>query len=222
MQRLEGKPVRRRALAIAVVAWIALSGDPASASVIAVVPHYAPRVVLNMDPGDAAGLVGEQDVVFQCDPAWGPDECPIEGLDLRNVEPSVLLRLFPGLDDTARELLFGGPPVLQPPCIPGRVGSCQGGLYLPYPTNQFQSELAALSWNYMMLLIAYQTLGDPENPAPDEPDPNDPMSTQPGQCSFAQPQFCASVIDFLPEPGAALGSLTALLALAAMPRRGSR
>lgn len=208
-------------LASAAVAWIAVSGAPAVASVSVVMPTY-PYVLLNTDPGDADGPVGEQDVVFQCDPAWGPDECPIEGLDLRNVEASVLLQMFPGLDDTARELLFGGRPVQQPPCIPGRVGSCPGGLYLPYPTNQFQSEMAALSWNYMMLLIAYQTPIDPGNPAPDEPDPNDPMSTQPQQCSFAQPQYCASVIDFLPEPGAALGSLTALLALAALPRRSAR
>ena len=48
------------------------------------------------------------------------------------------------------------------------------------------------------------------------------MSTQPGQCSFVQPQYCASVIEFLPEPGALLGSLSAVLALGALPRRRVR
>ncbi len=214
-------------LAIAAVVWIAVSGAPAAASVSVVMPTYPyiyPYAQLNTDPGDGEGPVLEQDVVFQCDPEWGPDECPIEGIDLRNVEASVLLQMYPGLRDTARGLLFGGSPVSLPPaCSPGQVDYCPGGVYYPYlPTNQFQSEIAALSWNFMMTLIAFSAPFDPENPAPDEPDPNDPMSTQPGQCSFAQPQYCASVIDFLPEPGAALGSLTALLALTALPRRRSR
>jgi hypothetical protein len=81
--------------------------------------------------------------------------------------------------------------------------------------------MAALSWNFMMVLIMQQPPVDPGNPAPDEPDPNDPESTQPQQCSFVQPQYCASVIAFLPEPRALLGTLTALLALAALPRRRS-
>lgn len=216
-------------LVIAVGAWIAVAGAPAAASVSAVMPTYPyiiyPYVLLNTDPGDAAGPVGEQDVVFQCDPAWGPDECPIEGIDLRNVETSVLLQMYPGLRDTARGLLLpGSRPVLPPQqCSPGQVGSCPGGVYAPYlPTNQFQSEMAALSWNFMMTLIAYQTPIDPENPGPDDFDPDDPMSTQPQQCSFAQPQYCASVIEFLPEPGALLGSLTAVLVLAVLPRRRAR
>ena len=157
--------MRRTAAAliiIAALAWIALSGAPAAASVSVVMPTYPyityPYVPLNTDPGDALGPVGEQDVVFECDPAWGPDECPIEGIDLRNVEASVLLQMFPGLRDTARGLLLpGSRPVAQPPCIPGQIGYCPGGIYYPYLPNQFENEMAALSWNYLMVLIAYQT-----------------------------------------------------------------
>jgi hypothetical protein len=211
-------------LAIVTVACFAVSGAPAAASVSAVMPTYPyityPYVPLNTDPGDAAGPVGEQDVVFHCDPAWGPEECPPEGIDLRNVELSVLLQLYPGLRDTARGLLLpGNHPVGLPPCFPFR---CPGDVYfpyLPYLPNQFQNETAVLSWNYMMVLIANQAPVDPENPGPDEFDPDDPMSTQPQQCSFAQPQFCASVIQFLPEPSQALGAAVSLLALAALPGR---
>jgi hypothetical protein len=222
--------VRRTAsalLTIAVVVWVALSGAPAAASVSAVMPTYPyityPYVLLNTDPGDLEGPVGEQDVVFHCDPAWGPDECPIEGLDLRNVEASVLLQMFPGLRDTARDILVNGLPPRPSPCPqPGQVGYCPPtGVYYPDPSLPFTTEMAALSWNFMMLLIMQQAPVDPGNPAPDELDTNDPTSTQPQQCSYVQPQFCASVIDFLPEPGALLGSLAALLALAALPRRRS-
>jgi hypothetical protein len=37
-----------------------------------------------------------------------------------------------------------------------------------------------------------------------------------------QPQFCASVIGFLPEPSQALGAGASLLTLAALQRRRSR
>lgn len=212
-------------LAIAAVAWIALSGAPVAASVSVVMPNNPyityPYVPLNTDPGDAEGPIAEQDVVFQCDPEWGPDECPPEGLDLRNVEASVLLQIYPGLRSTARAILVNGLPPRPSPCPqPGQVGYCPPtGVYYPDPSLPFATEIAAMSWNFMMLLIMQQTPVDPGNPGPGEPDPNEPMSTQPGQCSFVQPQYCASVIAFLPEPGAALASLTALLALAALPRR---
>ena len=213
-------------LAIAAVVWIAVSGAPAAASVSVVMPTYPyiiyPYVPLNTDPGDAERPVGEQDVVFQCDPAWGPDECPPEGIDLRNVEASVLLQMYPGLRDTARDLLVGRSARCR--CrrraAPARSAIARGGVYYPYLSTEPvpRREMAALSWNFMMMLITHQAPVDPENPAPDEPDPDDPMSTQPQQCSFAQPQFCASVIQFLPEPGAGARTLTALLALAALPR----
>lgn len=212
-------------LSIAVAASIALGAVTARATV-SVVMVYNPYLILNTDPGDANGPVLEQDVVFQCDPAWGPDECPIEGIDFRNVEASVLLQQYPELGFTAQMLMRPGMrpvPTYRPCPVPGEVGYCPGGVLYPYyPSNQFQSEMAALSWNFLMTLVAMGQPYDPENPALDEFDVTQPGSTAPGQCSYAQPQYCATVIGLLPEPGTALASLSALLALSALPRRRSR
>lgn len=206
-------------LAIAAASSIAFGAVPARASVVVMVPY----LILNTDPGDASGPVLEQDVVFQCDPAWGPEECPIEGIDLRNVEISVLLQMYPWLRDTAWDILENGlPPRPSSPCQPGQAGYCPtSGVFYPTPGLPFTTEMAALSWNFMMVLIAHQTPVDPENLALDEFDPNEPTSREAGQCSYVQPHFCASVIAFLPEPSQALGAAVSLLTLAALARRRS-
>ena len=214
--------MRRAAGLLLVSAVSAFAAPVARASVVAVMPHYpyilVPYIPLNTDPGDVNGPVLEQDVVFQCDPAWGPDECPIEGIDFRNVEASVLLQNYPELGFMARSLMQPGMRPSPSVCpLPGQIGRCPGGVF--YPSNQFQSELAALSWNFVMTLVAMGEPYDPGNPALDELDPAQPMSTAPGQCSYVQPQYCASVIELLPEPGTTLTGLAALLALAALPHR---
>jgi hypothetical protein len=67
----------------------------------------------------------------------------------------------------------------------------------------FRSEMAALSWNLMMTLVAFSqapinpATGQRDQPAPDQLDLLHPMRTGPGLCSFRQPQFCALVENVL-------------------------
>jgi uncharacterized protein (TIGR03382 family) len=73
--------------------------------------------------------------------------------------------------------------------------------------------MAALSWNFLMTLVAF----DPDF------DPAQPTGNEAGQCSFAQPQYCSSVIAFFaPEPEPALGALAAVAAVALLRRRSAR
>ncbi len=69
--------------------------------------------------------------------------------------------------------------------------------------QQFRSEMAALSFNFMLLATALSSPPDAnddlraDGPAePDEFDSTDPFSVDPGQCSWAQPQFCSVVTSF--------------------------
>jgi hypothetical protein len=61
--------------------------------------------------------------------------------------------------------------------------------------------MAALSFNLQTLLVAFSTApsekveGQPEID-PSVLNPQDPFSRAPGRCSFAQPQYCASVSSF--------------------------
>jgi hypothetical protein len=64
--------------------------------------------------------------------------------------------------------------------------------------------MAALSFNMQMLLVAFSTAPSEEiggRPGevqidPSVLNPQDPFSRAPGRCSFAQPQYCASVSSF--------------------------
>jgi hypothetical protein len=65
------------------------------------------------------------------------------------------------------------------------------------PGIDFQSEMAVLSWNLLMLLLAQsQSEGVP---AEDELDPTDPYRTD--GCSFAAPHFCIGVGGFIGSEG---------------------
>ncbi|RIL00799.1 MAG: hypothetical protein DCC71_18645 [Proteobacteria bacterium] len=74
---------------------------------------------------------------------------------------------------------------------------------------QFRSEMAALSWNALMTLVAFSQAADPLNPDPDDLDPANPASAVPGQCSFVQPQYCSSVKSFFTITGAQRNSVRA-------------
>jgi hypothetical protein len=65
----------------------------------------------------------------------------------------------------------------------------------------FASELAALSWNFQVIAAALSAAPDADGnllpdgpPALDEFDPTDPFGTAPGQCTWAQPQFCSVIV----------------------------
>lgn len=77
----------------------------------------------------------------------------------------------------------------------------------------FRSELAALSWNLAMTLVALSHATDPEAPANDEFDPHDPARVGVGLCSFRQPQFCRALAYPVPEASSALAGVAALFAI---------
>jgi hypothetical protein len=60
----------------------------------------------------------------------------------------------------------------------------------PFTGQAWNSELAALSWNFEMVLVAFSTAGPNSNPKFSF-DPNDPYRTT--GCSYVAPQFCSSV-----------------------------
>jgi len=187
-----------------------------TATGIVVIP-YVPLVA---DPGDAgldATLTADQQALLGCGPDWGTD-CDAEGIDLTKAATSVLLQSFPGI--------VGGPIAVRGARGPGDPGydpSVDGsadGLVQPFTSTPFASEMAALSWNMLMTLVAFSQAPDPDAVAPGEFDPNDPLGTEPGQCSYAQPQYCAAVQCLIaPEPGSVACGLAAALALRSLGRR---
>lgn len=210
-----GRPLRRDAVAGASCATGAEAscwrpGDPvphsnevAAALSIVPIPLLAysrpitpslpiPLVPLNSDPADSLSQTNatlsrassdEQQALLGCGPFWGTD-CATDGINLGNAEASVLM-----------QSLIGSRGYPAPLYVPG---SSSGGLGIP--TNTFQSEMAALSFNMQNLLVALSTPTSVTQPGgevdPTALQPADPFSTSPGQCSFRQPQYCASVRDF--------------------------
>jgi hypothetical protein len=196
---------------------------------VSVVMIPIPYVQLNSDPCDAFGACGEpiepegltpeEEALLGCGPYWGTD-CETDGIDLTRADMSVLLQSWPGFD---------GAPDPPEPCDPTAE---PGGLVVPFPSCdrvpggiRFGSELAAISWNFLMMTVAQSQPPEGEAPYSESLDLTDPMSTEPAQCSFAQPQYCSSVIAFLqtvPEPSTTLASVTALLIIALAARKHRR
>ena len=200
-----------------------------------------PLVALNIDPSDGAAngsgvarvLTDEQEALLGCGPFFGTD-CDATGIDLLAASASVLMQSFQGVRVPGVVQVPGsrgpGDPAYNP-AVDGCVGSgpgCPAASAIGYPlgsSSVFQSEMAALSFNMQMLLVAFSAnAGDPEI-EPTELDPGDPFGSTPGQCSFRQPQFCSNVIALLPEPEASLGAWVAMgvtVSLAARRKRAAR
>ena len=128
------------------------------------------------------------------------------GIDLTAVEASVLLQSWPTFTQTQPALpyvwintdsadagltvrSYGGRMLLPGATV--RIAPF-GALTqsLEPPSNTFQTEMAALSWNMLMLLVSMSGDGLPPTEIY-EFDPANPMD--PGRCSFATPQYCSSV-----------------------------
>jgi hypothetical protein len=84
--------------------------------------------------------------------------------------------------------------------IPAAFGASAG--------QQLRTEMAAVSFNFQLLAAALSSPPDadgdlsPDGPSePDEFDPTDPYSIDPGQCSWAQPQFCGVIKSFFTVVG---------------------
>lgn len=182
-------------------------------------------------------LTDEQEALLGCGPFWGTD-CETDGIDLLNAEASVLLQSWPGFEGTVAGarwvngqmvVLPGARGLGQPGYVPTVDGCtaadvdprCDLAQPLVTPTNAFANEMAALSWNFLMTLVAFSQAPTGEAPASDDFDPLDPTRTGEGQCSFAQPQYCASVVAYLesvPEPDALGAGLAALGVVALLGR----
>jgi hypothetical protein len=79
------------------------------------------------------------------------------------------------------------------------------GLLHPLTGQQFSSEMAALSWNFLMLASVF---GAVENtPSIAVFDPNKPLDQ--GRCSFVQPQYCAFVAGLAAQTGVTRSTLRA-------------
>jgi hypothetical protein len=84
-----------------------------------------------------------------------------------------------------------------------RIDGTVAGLLHPFTGQQFQNELAALSWNFLMGLVGFslppRAFGDRTGPR-DAPRPQDFDSADPfraGGCSFREPQWCSNVAAIL-------------------------
>ena len=130
--------------------------------------------------GLGAFLTDQQEALFGCGPFYGTD-CDIEGIDLFNAEASVLLQSFPQFEPggpVATRYVPGQGTVVLPGargpteagyspyvdgCVgpgpvgcnagdPGRTGPSASLLTNPLTGAAFRTELAAASYNFMMLL----------------------------------------------------------------------
>jgi hypothetical protein len=166
-------------------------------------------------------LTDQQEALLGCGPLWGTD-CEVDGIDLTGVEASVLMQSFPGIDPPPPGARGPGDPGYDPNidgCVAPDDPLCAAASPLAVAGVPFRSEMAALSWNFLMTLVAFSQPDPGADPTAAEFDPNAPTSSAEGQCSFAQPQNCSAVISFLaPEPETALAGAIACLSLALFAR----
>jgi hypothetical protein len=157
---------------------------------------------------------------------WGT-HCDITGFDLFNTEASAFFQSWPGFEGTEGGVWltndasraqpgttgFAGGPVCTRfegslLVLPGCTGG--GGLVHPFTGQVFQSEMAALSWNALMLFVTLSLPDDrnrdgvADRPQPgdrffpyrfDEFDPLDPFRTD--GCSYRNPSVCKNVANLL-------------------------
>lgn len=182
-----------------------------------------PLVQLITDPADTrkdppTQLSDEEQALLGCGPFWGTD-CATDGIDLGNADASVLMQSWDALEPSPAGMtlppgIIRVPGARSPsgpipfPCTPGSAGYCGTGyspsntLIRPYGLawggNLFATEMAALSFNYQNLLVAFSGPAAPIGQPVGSPDfdPADPFSRAPRQCSYVQPQYCASVRAF--------------------------
>jgi hypothetical protein len=82
-----------------------------------------------------------------------------------------------------------------------------GGRLHPFTGQVFRSEMAVLSWNVQMGLVALSLPTDPNNPQRSEFDANRPFRTD--GCSFAAPAYCSAIAAYQSITGARRNSVLA-------------
>jgi hypothetical protein len=169
----------------------------------------------------------------------GPFGCDVRGIDLLNVEASALLQSFVGFEGTSNPWLVNDASMAQPGTIgfqggpvctrfvngmtvtlpgcrgPGEVGynplidGTTTGLVQPYTGQPFRSEMAAVSWNFMQLLVAFSS---PDSDGPQVPGTTRFRANEINEfdefnqnrtdgCSFIRPELCSSVQSFYSVTG---------------------
>ena len=162
---------------------------------VAVAPGLLPVVSL-ADPSAhslfgaplSVPLAAEQEARVGCGP-WWDTACLRDGIDLLNGELGVLTQSWVGVGSAPG---LGAAPIF----------AAHGTDAVQIQPGLFANELAVVSYNLQMLLIALLAPGTAysarERLDPDHPyaayDPRDRGTAGfQGQCSFHQPQFCAAV-----------------------------
>jgi hypothetical protein len=206
----------------------AQTGCPLSSCVLGAFPALAPIVLEGGEQGAflfsmVSGLPAEQvplvelsapldagqQALLGCGPYWG-SVCERTGIDLRGAEAGVLMQgwVGPGAARFVNGTLVQRPgPFLSgiapnPAYDLNRDGTISG-LEIPAllgssAGQQFVSEMAALSFNLQLVLVAFSSRPPGSSGSDlDIFDPDDPYSQSAGQCSFLQPQFCSSVKAFM-------------------------
>jgi hypothetical protein len=87
------------------------------------------------------------------------------------------------------------------------VDGTTAGLLHPFTAQQFNSEMAAVSWNFLMGLVGLSLPGEGEAPTLTQFDAADPFRKD--GCSFRQPQWCSNVTGLLSTTGMRRAGITA-------------
>jgi hypothetical protein len=170
-------------------------------------------------------LTDQQEALLGCGPLY-QTSCDLDGIDLMNAEASALFQSFPGFEGTFYDWDTTDAKVAQPgtvgfdggaPCarfengktyvLPGcrgpgdpgydpNVDGTNTGLFQPFTKQQFRSEMAALSWNALVGLVAFSAGPDGNE---DEFLLDDIFRTD--GCSYAKPQYCSIVQSFFQVTG---------------------
>jgi len=201
---------------------------------LAGVPNAVPTIRLNQDAADGpadgffgansltARLTAEQGSSLGCETFWASG-CDSSGVDLALSEASIVTQAWaalpggPGVAPAARNgvAIAGtrGPADVDydasiDGCATSGPAGCDGATTLLHPVTgePFASELAALSWNFLVQLVVYsQTGAKPEAPCDGAQDPltcrtPDEFVASPDTllrsdgCSYARPELCFGVI----------------------------
>ncbi len=205
------------------VPFVTLSADPCDGFLSdCVTPGPAGSSFLGEEEATSSSLLSPaQQGLLGCGEFRGTN-CEVEGVGLLLSEASALLQC---LGSVGPDWDFGDAEVAQPctvghagsdACVrrdddttsilpgcrgPGdsdydaNVDGDPSGLVHPLTDQALSSEMAALSFNFVMSLVVFSALGDPSDPFPDpleRLDPADPLRLD--GCSFRKPQLCRSLL----------------------------
>ncbi|MGI9431417.1 MAG: DUF1302 family protein [Myxococcota bacterium] len=181
----------------------------------------------------SARLTDQQEALLGCGPLY-QTSCDLDGIDLMNSEASALFQSFPGFEGTSGDWDTTDGSVAQPgttgfqggaPCtrysngktyvLPGcrgpgddgydpNVDGTATGLIHPFTKQRFRSEMAVVSWNALMGLVAFSAGPDGNE---DEFLVDDILRTN--GCSYRKPQYCSIVQSFFQVTGVQRNSLRA-------------